>query len=335
MNNVCVLDNGGDILWECQVRCTQEGLSALFDSMAPARVAIEASTHSPWVSRLLSELGHEVLVGNPRKLRMIYRNARKCDAHDAQMLARICRMDPALLCPIQHRGRQAQVDMTVLKSRNALVETRTRLVNHVRSLVKSVGERLPSCQAEAFHRKMGAFIPEDLKSALLPMLEILKKVTEKILAYDKAIAELSVQRYPECEVLQSIQGIGPITSLAYVLTIEDPTRFEKSRDVGAYLGLVPRLDQSGNMDPQLRITKTGCAYLRRLLVSAAQYILGPFAQDSKLRKWGLELCARGGKNGKKRAVVAVARKLCVLMHRLWMDGTFWEPFPEQCKEGVT
>jgi transposase len=307
----------------------------MFDSMAPARVAIEASTHSPWVSRLLSELGHEVLVGNPRKLRMIYRNARKCDAHDAQMLARICRMDPALLCPIQHRGRQAQVDMTVLKSRNALVETRTRLVNHVRSLVKSVGERLPSCQAEAFHRKMGAFIPEDLKSALLPMLEILKKVTEKILAYDKAIAELSVQRYPECEVLQSIQGIGPITSLAYVLTIEDPTRFEKSRDVGAYLGLVPRLDQSGNMDPQLRITKTGCAYLRRLLVSAAQYILGPFAQDSKLRKWGLELCARGGKNGKKRAVVAVARKLCVLMHRLWMDGTFWEPFPEQCQEGVT
>lgn len=333
MNRVCILDGAGEVIQEGNVRCTPAGLRAMFGAMERMRVAIEASTHSPWVSRLLSELGHEVLVGNPRKLRMIYRNERKSDAHDAEMLARICRMDPQLLCPIVHRGRQAQTDLASLKSRNALVETRTRLVNHVRSLVKSVGERLPSCQAEVFHRKVVTFIPEDLQEALLPMLDIIQNISEKLHDYDQRIEAISTQRYPESELLRSIQGIGPITALTYVLTVEDPTRFEDSRSVPAYLGLVPRLDQSGDMNPQLRITKTGSPYLRRLLVSAAQYVLGPFAHESELRTWGLKLAERGGKNAKKRAVVAVARKLAVIMHRMWLDGAQWEPFPNTPKEG--
>ncbi len=306
----------------------------MFEGMEPALVSIEAGTHSPWISRLLTELGHTVLVGNPRKLRMIYRNERKSDLKDAEMLARIARMDPSLLCPIIHRGQQAQVDLAVIKSRNCQVELRSKLVNHVRSLVKSNGSRLPKCSSRTFHKKVGDHIPLELEPAIAPCLDMIASLSQSILDYDAKIITFCEERYPETEVLQSIQGVGALTALAFVLTLEEPNRFADSRSVPAYLGLVPRLDQSGNADPQLRITKTGDCYLRKLLVGSAQYVLGPHGQDSALRCWGLKLAERGGRNAKKRAVVAVARKLAVLMHRLWMDGELYEPFPDQREESV-
>jgi transposase len=279
-------------------------------------------------------------VANARKLRAIYHNPRKGDRADAETLARLARLDPELLSPIHHRSPQAQADLALLHSRDALIRSRTSLINHVRGIVKSSGARLPSCTANCFASKVRPAIPETLHPALLPVLDTIAALSQQIHDFDKMIEQLCLDKYPETKLLRKISGVGPITSLAYVLILEEPKRFAKSRDVGPAIGLVPRRDQSGDHDPQLRITKTGNSFLRRLLVSSAQYILGPFGPDCDLRRWGLKLAERGGKNAKKRAVVAVARKLSVLLHRLWKTGEIYDPFylarkHDQASEAVT
>lgn len=329
-----MIEESDEIQEEGRVRTTEQALRSKFAGLAPMRIAMEAGTHSPWISRLLSACGHEVIVGNPRKLRMIYENEQKEDKVDARMLARIARLDVKLLAPVQHRGEQAQADLAVLHARDALVKTRTQLINHVRSVVKSFGQRLKSCSSASFHRQIDAqVLPEALRPALSPLLAMIGQVTETIHAYDRRIESLCQDEYAETELLRQVPGVGPQTSLAFILTLESPERFVKSRDVGSHLGLTPRRDQSGRHDPQLGITKAGNAYLRRLLVGCAQYILGNLnTQDSELRQWGLRLAGPVNKQGKhnqrlkKRAVVAVARKLAVLLHSLWANGTIYEPF---------
>ena len=158
-----------------------------------------------------------------------------------------------------------------------------------------------------------------------PLLEEIGSLTARIRAFDKVIEELCAEKYPETEIVRQVTGVGPLTALAFVLAIEDPSRFARSRTVGAYFGLVPKQRDSGDQEPQLRIAKTGDEHVRRLLVGSAQYILGPFGPDCDLRRFGLALAARGGKNAKKRAAVAVARKLAVLLHRLWVTGAEYEP----------
>lgn len=327
-NNYCVLDAAsGEIASDGRVRCTEAGLRRHFAPLPPALVAIETGTHSPWVSRLLAELGHEVLVGNARKLRAIYADSRKCDQRDAEMLARMARMDPKLLCPVHHRGAQAQADLAVLRARDALVQARTKLINHVRGAVKSTGQRLPSCSAPSFHRKAADAVPEALRPALAPLLEQIGQLTGAIAGYDRTVKDYCENKYPETKILRSVPGVGPVTALCFVLTLEDPHRFADSRSVPAYFGLVPARSQSGGADPQLRISREGDAAMRRLLVGCAQYILGPFGPDSRLRQWGLGLAGQGGPRAKRRAVVAVARKLSVLLHSLWINGACYEPFP--------
>jgi transposase len=268
---------------------------------------MEVGAHSRWASHLLRDLGHDVLVANARKLRAIYSNPRKGDRADAETLARLARLDPELLSPIHHRSPQAQADLAVLRSRDAIVRCRTLLINHARDIVKASGSRLPSCTADSFAHKVAPDIPEPLRPALVPILESIASLTQQIKSYDHKAEDLCSARYPETKLLRRISGVGPLTSLAFILTLEKPERFHRSREVGPAIGLVPRRDQSGDHDPQLRITKTGNSYLRRLLVSSAQYILGPFEPDCDLRRWGLKLAERGGKNAKKRAVVAAVR----------------------------
>lgn len=326
-SHVCVLDARGRIVEEDRVRTDAQALRERFGAMKPATVAVEVGTHSPWVSRLLKELGHEVLVANAAKLRMIYQRHTKRDRSDAQMLARVARLDRQLLCPITHRSAEAQRDLQVIRSRDALVKVRTLLINHVRGSAKANGERVRACSAPVFSKRAAAQLSAGLLAALSPVLEQIASLTGQIRTCDQHIAALS-ERYPETEVLRTVPGVGPITALAFVLTLEDAARFTKSRHVGPYLGLTPRQDQSGQVDKQLRITKAGNRYLRRLLVGCAQYILGPFGPDTALRRWGLARCSHGGKNAKKRAVVAVARKLAVLLHRLWCTGECYQAFPE-------
>jgi transposase len=293
--------------------------------MAATRIVIEAGTHSPWISRQLEKYGHEVVVANARKVRLIYDGDYKNDRLDARMLARLGRVDVNLLAPIRHRRAEAQADLALVRSREALVAARVKLINVARGIVKAIGGRLPKTTTAAFAGKIADFIPPELKHALGPLLKSIRSLTEQIARYDELIARLADKKYPETRLLQQVNGIGPLISLTYVLTVDDPSRFANSRAVGCYLGLSPRQRESGNSSPQLGITKAGNGHLRWLLIQAAQYTLGPFGPDSRLRRWGLELASRGGKRAKKRAVVAVARKLAVLLHRLWVTAEVYEP----------
>jgi transposase len=324
-SNYCFLDVNGDIFAEGALSTTQAELTELYSSIPKCRIAIEVGTHSPWIYTLLKNHGHEVIVANPRKVEAIHKNKRKNDKIDARTLARLVRADPELLYPIQHRGDRARQDLVLLRARDGLISARTKLINCVRGQVKSVGGRLPSCSAESFHYTVVEKLPECVKESLLPLVVQIGEMSQRIRAFDAQVVRLSEQKYPETERLQQVRGVGPITSLTYILTLEKPERFEKSRDVGSYLGLVPRQDESGETSKQLRITKTGDRMLRQLLVSCGQYILGPFGEDCDLQRFGLKLAERGGRNAKKRAVVAVARKLAVLLHRLWLTGEKYEP----------
>ena len=329
---VCELAAEGDILRRAAVTNTAAGIRKYFGDREPCRVAMEAGTHSGWVSRILEELGHEVLVGNPRKLRVIWDSNEKCDGRDAEMLARIARFDPQLLHPIHHRGQRAQADLAVIKARDMLVKVRTTLITHARGTVKAMGQRISACSVESFHRRLLEEMPAELMPALEPVMKSIEELTCRIRHYDKLLEKLGTEKYPETQGLRAIGGVGPVTTLAYVLTIENSSRFDKSRALGPFLGLTPRRDQSGQTDKQLRITKAGDVYLRRLLVGCAQHILGPFGPDCDLRRFGLKLAARGGKNAKRRAVVAVARKLAVLMHQLWKSGANYDPLFQERRQ---
>ena len=322
-SQICVLGVDGEIEEESRVRTRPETLQQKFSSYGRSRVAIEVGTHSPWISSLLKECGHEVLVANARRLRSIYENDTKSDRTDAQMLARLARTDPRLLHPIRHRGEQARRDLEVLRGREVLVRSRTQQINHIRGALKSFGVSIPRCSAGAFIKRVDA-VEEPFRSLVAPIVEMIRTLTTTIKDYDQRI-EVMETRYPEVRVMRQVRGVGPITAAAFVLTIEDPRRFVRSRAVGSYLGLRSARSQSGGTDPQRRITKAGDMMLRRLLVTSAQYILGRFGPDTDLRRKGLEIAARGGKNAKKRAVVAVARRLAVLLHRLWITGEVYEP----------
>jgi len=331
----CVLDKHGQILKEDTIATTARALRKRFGDLNASRVVIEVGTHSPWVQRLLQELGHETITAHTQSVRLIYGSKDKNDQLDAERLARLARVDPKLLHPIQHRGGTTQADRALLRSRNELVECRTKLVNHARGIVKSIGGRLPSCSTSSFHKRVRQDLPDELKPALTPVLDTIAALTKKIQCLETRIERLASKRYPETGLLRQVSGVGPLTSLSFVLTLEDPARFKSSRAVGPYLGLRPRQSQSGEQDPELRITKAGDTDLRRLLVGSAHYILGPFGPDTDLRRWGLALAARGKKNAKKRAVVAVARKLAVLLHRLWVTAEVYEPLRQNQSEIVS
>lgn len=321
----CVVEGSGEVSAESSVATTKKAMAQKFSAMRRCRIAIEVGTHSPWVSRLLTGLGFEVIVANARQVRLISASSRKNDRMDARMLARLARVDPQLLRPIRHRSEQGQADLMTIRVRAVLVEERTRLVNAARGFAKALGERLPSCDAGAMGVERMAELPAEVQDRLRPLLEQVGSVTEQIKQLDTKIEQIARTQYPETALLRQVSGVGTLIALTFVLTVEDRERFQKSRDVGCYVGLRPKQSESGQSQPQLRITKEGDRYLRSLLVQGAHYILGWRGPDTDLRRWGVRLAERGGKNAKKRAVVAVARKLAVLLHRLWVSGEVYEP----------
>jgi transposase len=320
-SDLFILTANGETQVPERLKTTQAGVKKFFSQRKPAHVVLEASTHSSWVSSIVKKLGHEVTVADTRRLRLISHSDSKSDRTDAELLARLGRADPdlKLLRPIRHRGDQAQADLAVAKSRDMLVGARTKLVNQARGLVKSFGERLPASHTRSIHRKAASAIPELLKPALQPLFKAIEMLNEQISELDKTVEQVA-KRYADVEVVRQIDGVGVLTALVFLLTLDDKTRFDKSRKVGAFAGLRPRRDQSGDTDKQLPITKAGDSFLRKLLVNCANHIMGPFGKDSDLRRWGLRLAERGGKNARQRAKIAVARKLAVLMHRLWVTG---------------
>jgi transposase len=291
----CVLDGAGEVILEERVATGPEAMKKTFGKMPRSRKALETGTHSPWVSRLLSDLGHETIVAHARNVRLIGEGRRKDDRLDAQALARLARIDPQLLSPIQHRSAQAQADLSVIRARYALVRTRTALICAARGLTKSFGERIRSRYIRGFKPAMGDTLSPQLRVALGPLLSALETITARIREYDAQIEKLAEESYPDVALLKQVKGVGTLIALTYILTLEDPMRFRKSRDAGCYVGLQPGRRNSGQSEPQLHITREGDSYLRMVLVQGAQHILGPFGEDSDLRRWGLKLAERGGK----------------------------------------
>lgn len=322
---VCVLGAGAAIEEEFQIATTRKGLERGLGKRERCRVVLEVGTHSPWVSQWLKDQGFETIVANPRSLPSLTHSDAKDDRSDAEQLARLGRADPKLLRPIEHRGASAQRDQSLLLVRDGLVRSRASLVTQARGLAKPLGLRLPSSTTEGFASRMRKEGLEDAFPGMAVLVEAVQCLTQQIRALDRAIEEISERQYPETALLRQVAGVGPLIALAYVLRIEDPSRFPKSRSVGAYLGMRTRRRQSGEKNPMLRITKAGDPYLRKLLVQGANYILGPHGPDTDLRRFGERLIARGGRAARKKALVAVARKLAVLLHRLWVTGEAYEP----------
>src|SRR5271163_4378950 len=321
----CVLDEAGNVLLEQRVSTTPKAMKEVFGGMPRSRIALVTGMHSPWVSRALSELGHEVIVAHARNVRLIGESRKKDDRIDAHTLARLARIDPQLLSPVKHRSAKAQADLTVIRARAGLVRARTALVNTVRGLAKSYGERLRGCNVRNMNPEKAEGLSPELQAAVQPLLVALESLSEQIAEYNERIEKLAQDSHPQVALLKQVKGVGTLIALTYMLTLEDPHRFRQSRDVGCYLGLQPGRRNSGQSEPQMHISKEGDPYLRTLLVQGAQHILGPFGVDCDLRRWGLKLAERGGKSGKKRAIIATARKLAVLLHRLWVSGEVYEP----------
>lgn len=323
--DVCILDQAGEFHQQFRLRMKGAELQAYFSTIARSRVAVEAGGQSRWVAEQIQQCGHEVYVSHTRKVAYIHESDDKDDPGDAYKLAELVHFKPRLLHPIQHRSRELQAALSWIRAREACVASRTQLINAVRGMSKAFGERLSRCSAESFTGKLAAQIPEPIRQAVAPLLETIDHLNEQIRYYDQMEAHIAQQRYPQYRLLDQVDGVGVHTALSYMLTIGEPARFEKSRMVGCYLGMRPKKKDSGESRPQLGITKAGDEYLRKTLVNCAHYILGPFGADSDLRRFGQRICERGGKNAKKRAVVAVARKLSVLLHRLWVSGEVYEP----------
>lgn len=325
-SNYCFLDYDGEICNEGQFNNTAAGLASQFKGRPRMRVALEAGTHSHWMSLMLEEFGHEVIVANARKLRMIADSDSKNDRTDARTLARFARLDPKILNPIKHRTPDIQADLSIIRAREQTVAMRTQTVNCMRGLAKPTGHRLPGCGTSQFRKTALANCPPSLLGVFKEMAKVLDTLSEVISEFDREIETLAKEKYPESKAIQSIPGVAALTSLTMVLVMNnDRNLIKNSRDAGCYAGLKPKQRESGESSPQLAISKSGDRILRRLLVQSAQYMLGHFAKDCALRRWGLTMAERGGKRGKRRAVVAVARKLVVLMHRLWVTQEQFDP----------
>lgn len=321
----CVVDVDGTRLEEGFFRTERLVLEELLRRHAESRVVIEACASARWVAEVIEGLGHELVVANPRTFKLVSSNPRKCDRNDARILAEYGQFRPNLLGPVVLRTMDEQMARAVLVARNTLVEARTQLVNSARSLVRELGEVLPSCAAERFHVRVRELIPHRIHHAVLPLLDALEGIAGAIQRHDARIAQLVETQFPVARLLQQVPGVGPITALAFVVTIGDPSRFARSREVGSYFGLVPRSHASCSRRPELPISKCGDTYCRRLLVSCASYILRDGSPDTDLKRWGLALRERGGQAARAKSRTAVARKLAVLLHRLWVTGEVYEP----------
>jgi transposase len=335
-SHYCLLDRRGRELEQAVVETTPSALTAFFKRMKKVRLVIEMGTHACWIADLAEELGLEVLIANPRSFELLTKSYRKTDARDCQLLADAGRMSPRLLSPIVRRAKECRVDLSALRSRNCLVEVRTKMVNHVRGVLKHHALRAPSCSPESFHRKVLEVIPKELEMALLPLVQSIQHLNKQIKSLEVQTKKMSKERYPITDTFEAIAGVGNLISTTFAVTIGDPDRFPDARTVGAYGGMVSRQDSSGDSKPELSITKAGDGEMRRTLVIAANYIMGPFGPDCDLKRFGLRMIDNGrrkGKNAKKRAIIAVARKLAVLLLHLWKTGAKYDPFHLARKRG--
>ncbi len=326
LSEVCILDEEGEVLLRQRIPTSCVALEKLLGGLPPMRIALETGGQTNWVRRRLAAMGHEALVANAKRLKLIWDTHSKDDRRDALFLATIALRWPELLHAVKPRSLESEHNRAMLRSRACLVDGRVKLMNNVRGVLKSLGVRLPKPGIEAFVRRVLEKIPAELREQLEPMLRVIEQMSAQIRVYDKQVLELSHERYREqTKRLLSVRGVGPLTALTFVLELDgDVARLSNSRAAGAVVGLRPSRKESGESKPELGITKTGNRMLRRYLVQCAHYVLGRNGLDCALKRWGLKL-AGTSKRGKKRAAVAVARKLAVLLHTLWRTDEDFDP----------
>jgi transposase len=325
---ICTLSAEGKVTQRAQVKTDRDSLMRWFRSRPKAHVVMEVGTHSPWISGLAQASGHRVTVINPHEFKLISDSRRKCDQEDAELLARAVRADLGLVRPVAHRSEKTRADLTLLRTRDLLVRERTKLVSHVRGTLKSFGVKPGTSSPETFHERVAPFVPEPLKLALEPVLNHLAQLGQTLKRLDEGVEQTAKKHEKVVELLSSVPRVGTLTALTFCLVVEDPRRFKKSRDLGAYVGLAPARRQSGDSEAQLGISKAGDSLLRRMLVQCAHQMMFKNAPDSALKRWGVAKAKSGGKNGKKRMAVALARKVAVVLHRIWVTGESFKAFPE-------
>src|SRR6202521_5470637 len=250
-SHYCILDEAGNVILESKLPTTWNGTRQAFSRIPRCRMALETGTHSPWVSRQLSQMGHEVIVAHARNVRRIGESSRKDDQLDARTLARLARIDPGWLGPVRHRSAKAQIHLTVIRARAVLVSARTALVNAARGLTKSYGERLRKCGTGQMNREIAKELSQELRDVLDPLLVEIESLNERIAEYDRRIEQIAKEVYPQVALLKQVKGVGTLIALTYVLTLDDPHRFRRSRDAGCFLGLRPGRRNSGMREPQL------------------------------------------------------------------------------------
>jgi transposase len=319
---ICVVDGGGHRIWRGVCASEPKLIEATVRRQAgeDARIGIETGPMTPWLVHELRGCGLDVVCLDARHARAALKmQLNKTDQNDAEGLAQIVRTGWYRSVHVKsfdsHRAR------ALLGARAQLVGMTTRLSNHIRGVLKTFGLLPGAMRGLRFDRRVEVLLADrpDVAPIVQPMLIAWRQLRQQIVTFDKALRAL-VRHSPACRLLMSVPGIGVLSALAYVSTIEDPARFGRSRSVGAHLGLTPRQYQSGEIDRTGRISKCGDALVRTLIYEAAGVILTRVKRASPLKEWGTAIAKRSGP-GKAR--VALARKLSVILHSIWRSG---EPF---------
>ncbi|MEX1309196.1 MAG: IS110 family transposase [Candidatus Sulfomarinibacteraceae bacterium] len=322
---ICVIDDDGTVIERARIKTSRTSFKRRFDGQTPMKVVLEAGGSSPWVSRLIASMGHDVVVCAPRRVRLIAESTMKTDEIDAEVLARLVRVDQGFLGRVTHRSESAQLQRGLMTARTALVNARSKWVHSTRGLLRSFGFRVPGGSTGLFHARCAKVeMPDDLRAVVQPLLNQIERVSEEIQALEERL-EATASTNPVVHHLQSVPGVGTIVSMYYVASIDDPDRFPRSRDVAAFFGLRPSFRGSADVCHYGKITKEGDPEMRRLLIQAAHGMINS-RKPCALQQWALNLAAR---RGKKKALVALARKIAVLLHHLWATGEVFQPFPNQ------
>ena len=310
------------------VQMTPAGLERCFAAAEHCTVVMEAGTHSHWLCAQLRKMGHRAEVLPADGLREgSGKKRRRNDAKDAaSLLEHAVDIERPRVKKLWQRPDEYQRDLALMRMRNAMVEARAGLVSTVRGTVKQFGERVSKCDVEYFAGRARGELSAGMLALVEPVLGQIEELNKVVAQYDEQVRAYLARR-PEAARLLAVPGVGDVTVGAFLAYVGEASRFAHSRDVAAYIGLVPDQDQSGEHDPQLRITKSGDRMVRRNFLECARGIMGPFGKDSALRRWALALAGDGrNKIRNNKAAVALARKLAVLLHRLWVSGQAYDPW---------
>lgn len=318
---ICVIDEQGEVVRRAEVATEVYELNKTLAGLDEARVVIESCPLAEWLAEVVEAGGHEAVIIDARAARHLVSSKKKTDARDAHTLAQLART--GWYNAVHRKSREARLLRSQLQARQGLVRTRKAMDSQVRGLLRAQGLRLGRVSAGEFAERVRALAGERVPG-LLPYLEPLLSLYEQALVEARRLKrelERGSRREALRRRLQSVPGVGPLVSQVYVATVDEPGRFEHAEQVADYAGLTPRVSQSGESCYRGRITKEGDQLLRWHLVEAAHVLL-THGRDCRLKRWGLALQRRKGA-GKAR--VAVARKLAILLWRLWMTGERFEP----------